>query len=84
MTFKELLARAEKRCKEWNKTETRKETVDNFLLNEIFENYGGFTLEGILVKELAAYLLDLREDRAAPSFIEHLKEYQEDLFEEDE
>ena len=84
MTFKRLLEIAEMNCNRWNKTETKKETVDNFLLNAIFEEYGGFTLEGKLLKELAAYILDLREGRAAPSFIEHLKEYQEDLFEEDE
>ena len=83
MSFKEMLARAEQRCKDWNETEENKRTVDDFLLNEIFEQYGGWKLENILLKELAAYIIDLKEGRATKSFIEHLKEYQEDLFEDE-
>ena len=83
MSFKEMLTRAEQRCEDWNKTEKNKKTVDDFLLNEIFEQYGGWKLENILLKELAAYVIDLKEGRAAESFIEHLKEYQEDLFEDE-
>jgi hypothetical protein len=83
MTFKRLLEIAEENCERWNKREPKKETVDTFLLNAIFEEYGGFTLEGKLLKELAAYVLDMKEGRAAPSFIEHLKEYQESLFEDE-
>lgn len=83
MSFKEMLARAQKRCKEWNETETKKRDVEDFLLNEIFEQYGGWDLENILLKELAAYVMDTKEGRAAENFIEHLKEYQEGLFEDE-
>lgn len=83
MSFKEMLARAKRRCENWNKTETKKRDVEDFLLNEIFESYGGWDLENILLKELAAYVMDMKEGRAAENFIEHLKEYQESLFEDE-
>lgn len=83
MRFKEMLARAKRRCEDWNKTEPNKRDVDDFLLNEIFEKYGGFDLEGILLKELAAYIMDMKEGRAEKNFLEHLKVWQEGLFEDE-
>lgn len=88
MTIKKALERAKKRReddKEYLKDKREAKSVDSYFLNELFERSGEFSNweNRILIKELAAYILDKKEGRAESNFIKHLEEYEPDVFEEE-
>ena len=81
MTIKKALERAKKRRED--DKEYLKDKRDSYFLNELFERSGEFSNweNRILIKELAAYILDKKEGRAESNFIKHLEEYEPDVFE---
>ena len=80
MKVKELLKIASRRRSEWlEKEEKNCPTLEGFFLNQIFEDSWSIEREEgrELMKELAAYILDIKEDKwgRCENFMEHLKEY---------
>lgn len=85
MTIKKLLENAKKRCEIWNKEQPKHQQEESiFLLYEISENASQLIHNesklkiSQLVKEMAFYMLGKQEE----TFLEHLQEWAEELFEE--
>lgn len=84
MNYKELLQRAKEQQELW-KQRGKEKTLEYCLLNLIFEEryYFDDDVKNALLQEMAAMILDFRENRNVDSLEDNIKDWHEELLEED-
>lgn len=85
MTYKELLQEAKTQQDVWKQRDKEK-TLEYCLLNLIFEerDYFDDDVKNALLQEMAAMILDFRENRGVDSLEDNIKNWHEELLEEDD
>ena len=85
MNYKELLQEAKKQQDFWRQRGEEK-TLEHCLLNLIFEerDYFDDDVKNALLQEMAGMILDFRENRNVNSLEDNIKEWHEELLEEDD
>ena len=85
MNYKELLQEAKTKQDDWKKIGKEK-TLEYCLLNLIFEEryYFDDDVKNALLQEMAAMILDFRENRNVDSLEDNIKDWHEELLEEDD
>ena len=85
MNYKELLQRAKAEQDDWKKIGKEK-TLEYCLLNLIFNEYYFLddNAKNALLQEMAAMILDFRENRIVDSLEDNIKDWHEELLEEDD
>lgn len=83
MTMKELLQKAKTKRDDWEKLGEKK-TLEHCLLNLIFDEryYFDDDVKNALLQEMAAMILDFRENRSVDCLEDNISEWHNELLEE--